>query len=83
MGSLVKPCPSNTIPLDPTRDSHIFCEDAASFELVGEQTLPRYCGFGLYKVDPCQPVNDWNDLPTMEEPVLYSERVNVATGGEH
>ena len=82
MGSLVLACPPNTFPLDPTRDSHIFCEDAARFEPIGEQTLPRCYGFGLYKVDPCQPVKDWKDLPTMEDPVLYLEQANVTTTGD-
>jgi len=69
MGSLVMDDKDSRIPLDPTRDSHIFCEDAADYEEFAERKLLRYHSFGLYKVDPSQPVEDWTDLPTMENPV--------------
>jgi hypothetical protein len=82
MGSLVMDTPSCRIPLDPTRDSHIFCEDAASYErIISDEALPRCRGFGLYKVDPCQPAKDWKDLPYMEDPVSFVVGADDITTG--
>jgi hypothetical protein len=73
MGSLVMDASTCEVRLDPKKDSHIFCEEAASYERASEHTLPRCRGFGLYKVDPCQPAKDWKDLPTLEDPVSLVE----------
>lgn len=67
---------NSTVPMDPLKDSHIFCDDASAYERGLDQRLHRYVGFGLYKVDPCQPVNEWESLPTMETPVLASNHAD-------
>ena len=52
--------------LDPSRDSHIFCNDRPSYETQSWQTLPECLDFGLYKHDPCQPNQEWEDIPIFE-----------------
>lgn len=53
--------------LDPSRDSHIFCNDPSSFQETNRVSLPHCSNFGLYKHDPCQPKKEWDDIPTWEE----------------
>ena len=46
--------------VDPSRDSHIMMQDAASFEETIDQ-LPRAAGFGPYRSDPCSG-KPWDQL---------------------
>ncbi len=67
MGTIVEGL--NPSLLDPSRDSHIFCNDEADYESACQQ-LPRCNDFGLYKQDPCQP-KLWHEIPIMESTVQF------------
>jgi hypothetical protein len=51
--------------LDPGRDSHIYCQNAASFGKDLEQ-LPHLNEFGTYRPDPCQPL-PWQEIKPWQE----------------